>query len=263
MLNMIVFAIFFASTTVLAQASTLKVAYSVYPPFVMAGGKAKAPKGVIVDYWEKEIAAPANLKIQWIGPLSYLRAKKMTLSGAADAIYLIPTSVADKQKVPYSKKVKFITKQGLVVLKSDPLAYLTNATELNDKSIGKFAGGHMPELLKNSPANIVEILADDPIVRGLKMLLEKRLWGFYVVSSEAALYALEKMNAADKVKIFEVPGEKSTVVCTLGFSPSIDPQLLQKIYAAAEKKDSNEVFQNIMKTSLGTERKPATVKNLM
>ena len=251
------------STNSVAAPATLKVAYSVYPPYVNAGGAPLAPRGVIVDYWENEIARAANIKIEWIGPLSYLRAKKMTLSGAADAIYLIPTSVEDAENFTYSKKIKFITKQGLIVLKTEPLPRLKDGAELKGKSIGKFAGGHMPNFLKNSKASIVEILADDPIGRGLKMLLEKRLWGVYLVSTEAGMYALEKMDGVDKVKILEVPGEKTLVTCTFGFSPKIDQHLLQKIYAAAEKKDSNEVFQNIMKTSLGAEPKPAQIKDLM
>lgn len=252
-----------ASLSGIAAPATLRVAYSVYPPYVNAGGAPLAPRGVIVDYWENEIARAANIKIEWIGPLSYLRAKKMTLSGAADAIYLIPTSVADTENFTYSKKIKFITKQGLIVLKTESLPHLRDGTELKGKSIGKFAGGHTPNFLKNSKASIIEILADDPIGRALKMLLEKRLWGVYLVSTEAGMHALEKMDSVDKVKILEVPGEKTLVTCTFGFSPKIDQHLLQKIYAAAEKKDSNEVFQNIMKTSLGAEPKPAQIKDLM
>lgn len=236
------------STVMATPKKKLKVAYSVYPPYVYSNkALPEKPKGVIVDYWEKELGHSANIEIQWIGPLSYLRAKKMTLTGEADALYLIPTSVADNESFLYSKKIKFTTRQGIVVLKTDPMSSLNSPEDLRGRSIGKFAGGHMPGFLKNSEAQIVDILADDPIVRGLKMLLDKRIWGFYLVSTEAALFALEKMNSSDQVKVIDVPGENITVVCTLGFSPKIEKDILKRIYTAAEKKDSDTIFKGLLK----------------
>lgn len=232
-----------------APKTSLRIAYSVYPPFVMEGAEPSAPRGVIVDYWEKEIAPLANLKIEWIGPLSYLRAKKMTLSGDADAIYLVPTSVADDEKFLYSKKVKFTTRQGVAVLKDEPLLTL-EGLDLKGKNIGKFAGGHIPSFLKDSKASVVEIISDDPVVRGIKMLLERRIWGFYLVSSESAFFAMDELGLSGGIKILNVPNEKSMVVCTLGFSPKIDQSLLKRILFAAEKRDSNEVFRGLLKTAV-------------
>ncbi|HEY1078860.1 MAG TPA: hypothetical protein VGE46_02145 [Bdellovibrio sp.] len=79
------------------------------------------------------------------------------------------------------------------------------------------------------------------------MLIDKRLWGFYLVSTEAALFALEGMKSNVEVKILDVPGEDNIVTCTLGFSPKINNDLLKQIYVATEKKDSDAVFKGLLK----------------
>ncbi len=220
------------------ESAAVRVAYTPYPPFVIEGSNPSQPRGVFIDYWEKQIAHKAKLKLEWVGPISLARAKMMVLNGDAGALASIPMDSAEKEKFVYSPKVKFFTHQAIIVRANEDLKEIKTPTDLKGKTIAKLRAGFDSPFLRDSGAKIDEIgLADDPMAHAFQMLLFKRVWGVYLVSGEAGAYIAARMGKLDEIKVLELPEDPPTFSATIGLSPKMKPELQKAILTAAEIND--------------------------
>src|SRR4051812_44846536 len=104
-----------------AELPELRVSYFSYPPFIIETDKSGSPRGAWVAYWEEVYAPAAKVKIKWVGPNSYPRARREATDGNVDAIAAVAVSLAEAEGLRYPKNFRVMTPRALVVLKSEPI----------------------------------------------------------------------------------------------------------------------------------------------
>lgn len=225
----------FLSFTIQAK-DKIKVVSFCFPPHVICDG-AKKPFGPTIDVWEKQIAPNADVEIEWVGPVPFIRAMDMVEKGEADAFTFIVSSPDRQIKYLYPKKNHIEGKQGLVVLASEPLSGVTTIDQLKDKAIGKLGAGYIPKFFEENKAAIKfeEVNADNSAEVNMKKIIAGRIWAGYFVFADTLTYWAAKTKELSKIKIIGFPGSEGNMKGYPAMSRKLNPEVAKRIEAAIEK----------------------------
>jgi ABC-type amino acid transport substrate-binding protein len=247
----------------IAAPEVVRVTYVTYPPFVIETEDPKRPSGAIVDYWEKVLAPEGKFVIEWIGPLSYLRALQQVQDGSVDAIVSIPMDIAEKRGIRYSKSIDFSARQGILMLKSEKFQGTVEPEALKGKVLAMFGGGRVPSSLKDAGVSWLEVGSEhDPISRSLQMLFAGRVSGVMLAASDAGLFYAAKIGRVDELKVVYLPPPNDVLKTSVGLSPKMPAKLAERILAVGDSKATKryEFDKNVAKYIQKARRIPASTK---
>ena len=217
-------------------ADKIKVGYFVYPPHMIQGATATAPKGAAVDVMEKIIAPKADIKVEWVGPVPFARLLTMLEAGEIDMIGLSVPNKERLEKFIFTQNAPLWGKQGLLVLKTEPIDSIKSADDLKGKTISKLLKGNLPKFFDENQATIKfdEVGGDNSAELNLKKVLAGRSFGSYFAFPDVLLYYAATEKALDKVKLIPYPGSEDNVKGFFPLSRKLDPKLASRITSAIE-----------------------------
>lgn len=236
------FFLFLYLSTAVAVKSTspltvVQVVYTDFPPYVISQPDPAKPRGVSVEVWEKYIAPAAHIKVEWVGPVSFVRAISLLKSGKVDAIFGAMISTSNQQGFIYPEKFRTWVRPGLMVLKKTHLEKITSGKDIADKSIGFMAGTPLGSFFGNPKTSYVrdELFSEGSFIKNLEKLKSERIWGIYDISRDTLLYNAARMGLYDQVKLVSFPESEKSEPASIALYKDMNPQLAKRIFNATDQ----------------------------
>ncbi|WII72813.1 transporter substrate-binding domain-containing protein [Bdellovibrio sp. 22V] len=210
-------------------AETLRVSYYNFPPEILK--TSTGLYGASHEVWEKA-AKRAQVKIEWVGPVPYMRALHLLETGKVDAIYRLAKTPEREKVFVFSEVAPFWGKTGIVVLASDRLERVTTDDDIKGKKIGWLRGGTPPPFLEKNRKNIVwEPATDNSIQVNMEKLAQKKIWGAYFIFSSTA-YFYNAQNNGPEIKVLPFPGSEKPNRMYAAFSKTANPAIVERMNKA-------------------------------
>lgn len=230
-----------------------RIAYWPYPPNLIVdrlGATASAPKGAIVEVWEKYIAPRADLEIRWIGPVPFSRALTMVENGEADAVQHLSRTPEREKIFHFSRHPIMWGRQGVVVLAKDPLERIKALDDVKGKKLGMIGDGYLAPFFQENRKSLLleEIFGQEAAQQNVRKLLASRLWGIYFTFPDVLLYYAALAHRTRELKVIPFPGSEKDEVTYAAMSRKLDPKLVERIDQAIDATYQTYNYAQMAKT---------------
>ncbi len=199
-------------------------------PFVMANA-GEAPHGVMVDFFDREIAPRMGVKFQWQPPVTVARLEQNLIRGTftfTPILTLTPARVAAKIRFAGRNYIHF--EPCIAVLPDHRLNAIRTVSDLDGMSIGWVQSGALPEFLNDPKVKFDLIGSVDWERVNMDKLRLGRIHGAFFSDPFTPRYFAAQNGV--KVKLLKLPTPGVSLYGA--FSPDA-PQALVKNYEQAAK----------------------------
>lgn len=236
----------------------IRVVYYSYPPHSFEDDHGL--KGAAVDVWER-VAKRAGYKVKWVGPIPFRRAQYMLEKGEVDGLVRLSKTEERERRFLYSTTATMWGKQGIAVLKTEPMNEIKNAEVLFGKTIGHIDGGILPDFIKLHLDKIqMEPVPVEAVELNMTKLFRRRIWGVYFAFTDVAIYDATKVNKLDQIKFLKYPGSEGFKLSYMPLSRKADPEMVRRIQKSEELEkplyDYEKLSQKYIDEAALSNRKP-------
>jgi len=176
------------------------------PPHVFLDKKTGSVTGAVVEFINDHMAPGMGVKFIWNKASSNIPRQLHTLEtqpgyAAALIVYTSKRSeVSDFTKVPY-----FMSQSALIVRKDNPLEKIAGVDEILHMKIG-YAGATFITPFMEDKRIKWDFISDSNFTElNIKKLLADRIDASYAPDATSLLYAIQKLNYSEKIKVLELP----------------------------------------------------------
>jgi ABC-type amino acid transport substrate-binding protein len=126
----------------------IKVGVFAMPPFVNPGPG--APHGVMIDFFDREIAPRMGVRFQWERPMTMARLERSLANGSVTFTPILgKTPAREKAAIRFAGDVHISLDPCLAVLPDSPLQHVSSPADLAGLSIGWVLSGALPQFMQD------------------------------------------------------------------------------------------------------------------
>lgn len=221
----------------------VRIVYYHYPPHFIITKTGMT--GAAYEVWNR-VTKRAQVDSEWIGPIPFLRAQAMLEKGEADVMVRFAKTPEREKKFIYTEKAPMWGKQGIAVLRTEPLNEIRTPEDIRGKNIGMISGGILPKFLAdNRDLVTLEPIPIDTVHLNMTKLIKKRIWGVYFVFADVANYFAAKEKLSKEIKIIPYPGSQGFQYSYMPISRKADPKLAELLVKAINIESQTYDYEKI------------------
>jgi polar amino acid transport system substrate-binding protein len=210
--------------------ATINVGIFTVAPFIVANN-GEAPHGVLVDFFDREIAPRMGVKFNWLPPVTVARLEQNLIRGS---VTFTPILASTPERT--TSKIQFVRDQYIrfdpciAVLPEYRLAAIKSPADLAGMHIGWVQSGALPNFLSGSDAKFDLISSVDWERVNLEKLKLGRIDGAYFSDQFTPRYYAFQYGVQVRLLKLPTPG----VNLFGAFSPDAPPALVASYRRAAK-----------------------------
>ena len=148
-------------------------------PFVVAGPDGR-PRGILIDYFDKEVAPRMGVRFKWTDPVSVARLEQNLINGKVlFTPILAKTAAREKAKLIFAGNVDIKFEPCIAVRADHPLTTITSTADLAGMTIGWVRSGAIPAFLRDDRIKFDLVSVPDWEQTNLKKLVAGRIQGVF------------------------------------------------------------------------------------
>ncbi|MES2126056.1 MAG: transporter substrate-binding domain-containing protein [Pseudomonadota bacterium] len=214
----------------LAAAEEVSVGVFAIAPFVVAGPQ--GPHGLLIDFFNKEIAPRMGVHFNWSAPVGVTRLEQNLIHGAVMFTPLLAKSPERLQaQIIYAGDADIRLEPCLAMRPDTQLTAISSPSDLEGMTIGWVQSGALPDFLRRSKVKFDLVSAVNWEETNLNKLKAGRIDGAFFSDAYTARYF--GMRSGANFRILALPAEGVPVFAA--FSPQASPALVQRYEKAARE----------------------------
>lgn len=215
----------------------VKVGVFTMPPFVNPGPG--APHGVMVDFFDREIAPRMGVRFQWERPMTVARLENSLAGGGVTFTPILgKTPAREKAGIHFAGDVHISFDPCLAVLPDSPLQRVSSAADLAGLSIGWVQAGALPSFMQDKRIQFDRISNIDWASANLEKLKLGRIDAAYFSNPYTPQFYSAQMGMPIRIVLLPTPGLKLYGA----FAPNSPRGLAERYERAADQAFANGRF---------------------
>ncbi|MES2319385.1 MAG: hypothetical protein V4631_18045 [Pseudomonadota bacterium] len=215
----------------------VKVGVFAMTPFVTAGPD--LPSGVLIDFFDKEIAPRMGVRFQWERPMTMARLENSLVTGRVMFTPILArTPGRERARIYFAGDVHIRLEPCLAVLPDSPLQAVASPADLAGLSIGWVQAGALPPFMLDKRIKLDRVGSVDWTTANLEKLRLGRIGAAYFSNPYTPEFFAGKTGLALKLIKLPVPGPKLYGA----FSPAAPRSLAERYERAADEAFANDKF---------------------
>ncbi len=200
-------------------------------PFIVAG-PGENPQGILVDFFDWEIAPRMGVKFRWFPPVTVARLEQSLIRGTVTFTPILSrTPIRDNAKLQFSANNYIHFEPCIAVLPDFKLNTLRSNADISGMSIGWVQSGALPPFLNQANIKLDLVSAVDWERVNLDKLRLGRIQGAFFSDVYTPRYFANQNGA--KIKLLKVPTAGVSLYGT--FSPDAPASLIKAYDRAARE----------------------------
>lgn len=213
----------------------VKVGVFSMSPFVNPGpGR---PHGVLIDFFDREIAPRMGVRFQWERPMSMARLESSLVNGSVMFTPILgKTPNREKAGIVYAGDVYFSLDPCLAVLPDSPLRKVASAADLANITIGWVQSGALPVFMQDKRIHFDRISNVDWASANLEKLKLRRIDAAYFSNPYTPQFY--SAQTGTPIRLIALPTQGLKLYGA--FSPKAPRSLAERYERAADEAFANE-----------------------
>lgn len=212
----------------LSPAFALVIGVYELPPHMVVDGHPEV-SGAVVEF-VKEVIPPSP---EW-GPVelrasNFARNLRALEAGQIDMVFMVAKNVQREKLFRYASAPLFLTRSGVVVLKSRQWSRVDSLEQLRGFKVGHANGSIVPDYFQSLDITFQPISGDDYFNRSLKMIKLRRLDAYFAPTLTNAQYLLQRVQGGADFTVLPMPGDALGLYVV--FSNTMDEATFMKLDA--------------------------------
>lgn len=226
----------------------VRVGVFAMPPFVNPGPG--APHGVMIDFFDREIAPRMGVRFQWERPMTVARLERSLASGSVTFTpILFKTAAREKAGIRYAGDVHIALDPCLAVLPDSPLHHVSSPADLVNLTIGWVQAGVLPEFMQDKRIQFDRISNIDWASANLEKLRLGRIDAAYFSNPYTPQFYSAQMGMP--IRLVALP--RGGVRLYGAFSPNAPRGMAERYERAADVAFANDRFQAYMNRAVAAQ----------
>jgi len=215
----------------------VKVGVFAMPPFVNPGpGR---PHGVMIDFFDREIAPRMGVRFQWERPMTMARLERSLANGSVMFTPILgKTPAREKAGIHFAGDVHISLDPCLAVLPDSPLQQVSSSTDLAGLSIGWVLSGALPRFMQDKRLRFDRISNVDWASANLEKLKLGRIDAAYFSNPYTPQFYSAQMGTPVRIILLPTRGLKLYGA----FAPDAARGLAERYERAADQAFANGRF---------------------
>lgn len=229
-----------------AQASApapqvIKVGVFAMAPYVVVGPQGTS--GVLVDFFDREIAPRMGVRFQWERPMTMPRLESSLVSGSVQFTPILArTPARDKAGILFAGGGHIRLDPVIAVLPGHPLQVINHPADLTGISVGWVQSGALPTFMLDKRIRLERVGSVDWTSANLEKLKLRRIGAAYFSNPYTPQFFAERTGTP--LRLVGLPTRGVTLYGA--FSPRTPAALTARYEAAAAQAFANDRFSTYM-----------------
>lgn len=216
---------------------TVKVGVFAMPPFVNPGPG--EPHGVMIDFFDREIAPRMGVRFQWERPMTMARLERSLANGSVSFTPILGrTPAREKAGIRYAGDVHISLDPCLAVLPDSPLQRVSSPADLSNLVIGWVQSGALPSFMQDKRIHFDRISNIDWASANLEKLRLGRIDAAYFSNPHTPQFYSAQMGMPVRIVMLPTRGLKLYGA----FAPDAARGLAERYERAADQAFANGRF---------------------
>lgn len=195
-----------AAAWVLNPAFALVIGVYELPPHMVVDGQPEV-SGAVVDFVKEVIPASPEWGPVELRASNFARNLRALEAGQIDMVVMVAKNAQREKLFRYASAPLFLTRSGVVVLKSRQWSRLDALEQLRGFKVGHANGSIVPAYFQNLGIEFQPISGDEYFNRGLKMVELGRHDAYFAPTLTNAQYLLQRVEGGAQFTVLPLPVE--------------------------------------------------------
>jgi ABC-type amino acid transport substrate-binding protein len=215
----------------------VKVGVFSMSPFVNPGPG--APHGVMVDFFNREIAPRMGVRFQWERPMTVARLERSLANGSVMFTpMLLKTPAREKAGIRFAGDVHLSLEPCLAVLPDSPLQHVSSPADLANLTIGWVQAGELPSFMRDARIRFDRISNIDWASANLEKLRLGRIDAAYFSNPYTPQFYSAQLDLP--IRLIPVPAPRLALYGA--FAPNAPRGMAERYERAADAAFANDRF---------------------
>jgi ABC-type amino acid transport substrate-binding protein len=227
----------------------VKVGVFSMSPFVNPGPG--APSGVMIDFFNREIAPRMGVRFQWERPMTMARLERSLANGSVMFTpILLKTAAREKAGIRFAGDVHISLDPCLAVLPDSPLRHVSSPADLANLTIGWVQSGALPPFMQDKRIRFDRIGNIDWASANLEKLKLGRIDAAYFSNPYTPQFYSAQMDMP--IRLIAIPAHGLKLYGA--FAPNAPRGMAERYERAADAAFANDRFLAYMSRAVAAQR---------
>lgn len=245
----------FAVAVVAPPVEVVKVGVFMVAPYVVAG--ANGPGGVLIDFFDREVAPRMGVRFKWERPMTTARLEQSLISGSVMFTPILArTAQRERAGIRFAGAVHIRFDPCIALLPEHPLDKVVSAADLYSITVGWVQAGALPPFMLDKRIRLDRVGSVDWTAANLEKLKLGRIGAAYFSNHYTPEFFAARTGM--RLKLLSLPTKGTDLYGA--FSPKASPALIERYRRAAAEAFADDKFVAYLQKAMVVEPPAAPSK---